>query len=281
MYNFDAQRCLAKRSRCRCSRRAFSVFRSYSALAIVHGPSTTSAKLPRHRCSIVHRYSVLPSRERARVLFATFQTRAVAKITSLQKDCEFYRDQRQNEGTDSRCLRALDTVGKRSRGPASLNNRTKNLIRFNSAMLKRPSRTPVPISVFTRHPCNFLTPQTVITGFFVEETLAVQSKRIFTNSDVFPFFLLFSPRGTVRRKDREQRLFIFANPARIITDKILRNNRYKMTGPKGGRIERENGGSSTLAATVSHKSPEVKEQRRSGRISHLALSGKDLFTKSR
>lgn len=53
----------------------------------------------------------------AKVLLATFRTRAVAKITSPQKGTAFYRDQRQNKGTDSRRLRALDIVGKRSRGP--------------------------------------------------------------------------------------------------------------------------------------------------------------------
>lgn len=148
IYNFDAQRCPAKRSR------RFSVFRSQ--LSTVRRPRPRNSLATAVRSSTNNILLLANVRVScAPILFATFRTRAVAKITSLQKDTAFYRDQRQNKGSNSRSLRAPDTVGERSRGSASLNNRTKNLVRFNSAMLKRPSRTPVPISIFTRHPCNF------------------------------------------------------------------------------------------------------------------------------
>lgn len=135
IYNFDAQRRLAKRSRCRCSRRAFSVCETTSPPLFDRRPtiSSFSRKFFSRRSELVLSQR-LPRRKKALRFIAT-------------------------SGRTKEPIRAAYVLWTSSEsGRADLewsNNRTKNLIRFNFAVLKRPSRTPVPISIFTRHPCNF------------------------------------------------------------------------------------------------------------------------------
>lgn len=72
IYNFDAQRRLAKRSRCRCSRRVFSVFRSYS----IRSQSST-VRRPRLRNSLA---TALPSSTDNIFLLANARVRSFRNV---------------------------------------------------------------------------------------------------------------------------------------------------------------------------------------------------------